>query len=84
MTWKNLKKLNLSGNNITCGGAIAIGQNETWDQLEELVLSHNKIGNPFNVSERIFAFKYLRALNLSANQLEDKEAIDIRRNVTWA
>jgi hypothetical protein len=72
---KNLTKLDLSFNNITEEGALCIGealrQNQSIDTLE---LCSNKIASGANyVIKSLIINKTLRVINLSNNELQDKD-----------
>lgn len=80
----NLGRLVLSANKIGERGAVAIGMDVSWTNLELLVLDDNFIGD-FGAAEiaNNVSWRNLKLLYLSNNNIGDSGAAAIERNSAW-
>ena len=84
INWRNLQKLDLSGNFFKDLGGQAIVSNESWPNLEELVLKGTGIGSA--TAKKIATnqtWKHLKKLDLGSNDINDLGAIEIGKSRIW-
>ena len=84
LTWINLKKLDLSFNQIGDEGGMKIGSNTTWVNLEELCLKDNNLAIKSSVAiGKNKTWRKLKVLDLSGNKLGNSGASNLAQNTTW-
>lgn len=83
-SWENLRRLDLSLNNIGIEGGVAIGGNKSWYKLEELDMSYNFIGDKGAIAiGNNTAWVSLHTLLLKHNGISDAAAFYVRNSPTW-
>ena len=83
--WINLRKLDLSLNNLGDEGGVIIANNKAWPNLEDLILVKTKIGN--QTAESVAnnqTWTKLKRLILGGNQIGNIGATGIGKSKLWA
>ena len=81
---KHIKEINLSCSKLNDDGALIIGQNTRWINLEQLLLNGNCVGDAgAAVIASNSSWVNLKKLDLSGNVINDRGAIAIGSNSSW-
>ena len=84
--WINLRRLDLSTNNIFNGNEdfVTLAANQTWTKLQELILNYNKLRDEdaTTISENS-CWKDLRLLQLKSTPLSNLGGVSIGKNTIW-